>query len=57
MDQPWSVRWCRAAALPCCAQLTQKKTTMQFKTLDSTLTTDNKDTGEKKTATYRCVGE
>ena len=36
-------------------QLTQKKTTMQFKTLDSALQTTNKDTGVKETITYRCV--
>lgn len=36
-------------------QLTQKKTTMQFKTLDSTLQTINRDTGQKQALTYRCA--
>jgi DNA repair protein RAD50 len=36
-------------------QLTQKKATMTFKTLDSTLQTINKDTGQKQALTYRCA--
>ncbi|KAG1658953.1 hypothetical protein FOA52_010050 [Chlamydomonas sp. UWO 241] len=36
-------------------QLTQKKATMTFKTLDSTVQTTNRDTGEKQAITYRCA--
>jgi len=36
-------------------QLTQKKTALQFKTLDSVLQTYNKDTGAKQAITYRCA--
>lgn len=36
-------------------QLTQKKTNMQFKTLDSTLQTINKETNAKEAVTYRCA--
>lgn len=40
-----------SSSLP--TQLTQKKSTMQFKTLDSTVSTVNKDTGQKQAMTYR----
>lgn len=36
-------------------QLTQKKSTMQFKSLDAALTAPNRDTGERQTLTYRCA--
>lgn len=36
-------------------QLTEKKTTRQFKTLDSVLQTIDPVTGEKQAVTYRCV--
>lgn len=36
-------------------QLTQKKSAMQFKTLDSVLQTINRVTGEKQALTYRCA--
>lgn len=39
----------------CAAQLLQKKTTMQFKTLDSTLQTIDANTGRKEATTYRCA--
>ena len=35
-------------------QLTQKKTALQFKTVDQTLQTYNKDTFEKQALSYRC---
>ena len=36
-------------------QLTQKKSALQFKTLDSVLQTYNRDTGAKQAITYRCA--
>ncbi|KAK9817777.1 hypothetical protein WJX72_002045 [[Myrmecia] bisecta] len=36
-------------------QLTQKKTALQFKALDQTLQTFNKDTGQKEALSYRCA--
>lgn len=36
-------------------QLTQKKTALQFKTLDQTLQTFNKETGQKQALSYRCA--
>ena len=36
-------------------QLTQKKTTMQFKALDNVLQTRNKNTGEMQALSYRCA--
>ncbi|KAA6427219.1 MAG: DNA repair Rad50 [Trebouxia sp. A1-2] len=35
--------------------LTQKKTALQFKTLDQTLQTFNRDTGQKQALSYRCA--
>jgi membrane-bound inhibitor of C-type lysozyme len=36
-------------------QLTQKKTTLQFKALDQTLQTINRETNQKESLTYRCA--
>ncbi|DBB04466.1 hypothetical protein WJX77_008210 [Trebouxia sp. C0004] len=36
-------------------QLTQKKNALQFKTLDQTLQTFNRDTGQKQALSYRCA--
>ena len=36
-------------------QLTQKKAALQFKTLDQTLQTFNRDTGQKQALSYRCA--
>ncbi len=36
-------------------QLTQKKTTLQFKALDQTLQTINRETNQKEALTYRCA--
>ncbi|KAI7835827.1 hypothetical protein COHA_010280 [Chlorella ohadii] len=36
-------------------QLTQKKSTMQFKALDNVLQTVNRDTGQKEALSYRCA--
>lgn len=36
-------------------QLTQKKTTLQFKALDQTLQTINRDTNKKEALSYRCA--
>ncbi|KAL3148389.1 DNA repair protein rad50 [Trebouxia sp. C0009 RCD-2024] len=36
-------------------QLTQKKTALQFKTLDQTLQTFNRETGQKQALSYRCA--
>jgi len=36
-------------------QLTQKKTTVQYKTLDGTIQTMDKNTGEKKAVNHRCI--
>lgn len=38
-----------------CVQLTQKKTTLQFKALDQTLQTINRETNQKEALTYRCA--
>ena len=38
-----------------CLQLMQKKTNLQFKTLDQTLQTFNKETGQKQALSYRCA--
>ncbi|PNH09406.1 DNA repair protein RAD50, partial [Tetrabaena socialis] len=35
--------------------LTQKKTALQFKSLDAVMTCNNKDTGARETLTYRCA--
>ncbi|KAG2442375.1 hypothetical protein HXX76_002461 [Chlamydomonas incerta] len=35
-------------------QLTQKKTTMQFKSLDASMSCTNRQTGQRETLTYRC---
>ena len=43
------------ACLSCRLQLTQKKSLMQFKTLDSVLQTLHKETGDKQAITYRCA--
>ena len=37
------------------AQLTQKKTKLEFKTLDCTMSTPNAETGQKTAVTYRCA--
>ena len=39
----------------CGLQLTQKKTTLQFKALDQTLQTVNRESGQKEALTYRCA--
>ena len=39
----------------CVVQLSQKKTALQFKALDQTLQTFNKDTGQKVAVSYRCA--
>lgn len=36
-------------------QLTQKKSSLQFKALDQVLQTINKETGEKQALTYKCA--
>ena len=36
-------------------QLTQKKTTLQFKALDQTLQTINRENNQKEALTYRCA--
>ena len=36
-------------------QLTQKKTNLQFKALDQTLQTINRDTNQKEALSYRCA--
>ena len=36
-------------------QLTQKKTTLQFKALDQTLQTVNRESNQKEALTYRCA--
>ena len=36
-------------------QLTQKKTTLQFKALDQTLQTINRESNQKEALTYRCA--
>ena len=46
---------CSLPVLRAVPQLTQKKTNMQFKTLDSTLQTINKETNAKEAVTYRCA--
>ncbi len=38
-----------------CLQLTQKKTKLEFKTLDCTMSTPNAETGQKTAVTYRCA--
>lgn len=38
-----------------CVQLTQKKTSMQFKTLDTSLRTIDKDTKQHQTTSYKCA--
>lgn len=45
----------RPSPRPFSVQLLQKKTTMQFKTLDSTLQTIDANTGRKEATTYRCA--
>ena len=35
-------------------QLTQKKTTLQFKAIDQVVQTFNKETGQKEALSYRC---
>lgn len=42
-------------AITCCLQSVQKKATLQFKSLDATLQTYNKDTHQKEAVTYRCA--
>ena len=41
--------------IDCDLQLTQKKTTLQFKALDQTLQTVNRESGQKEALTYRCA--
>ena len=46
---------CSGLLTDCGLQLTQKKTTLQFKALDQTLQTVNRESGQKEALTYRCA--